>query len=480
LSGSLLWAWLLPVATGVACFCAADARKGPGRAAAAAGYGTIIGLFLAGAATALFSRSDTMHSLTHAGPWMTALLLIAGTAAWWRSRGAVFATQSPARVEKWTIALVAMGFASLVFRAWLAIREILLRPTYPWDAWDAWAVKSKTWFLLGHYVPFVSMRDWLAQFPPVAFTGPAWSYPAALAWIQVWFAGAIGEWNEPLLNLPWLALWIGMLLAHYGQWRALGLSRGPAFVFVYILGSLPLLTVHVALAGYADLWIASLFGLAVLSWLRWIEQRNRGQLAIAVFCAACLPVVKLEGVIWLLLLASIALYTAIPKQRRRYVVGVILATLLMMIAVGKLALPIYGLGWVNVGTNSIDVPVLGQLPLGWHPAAAPGLLSSLFAQSNWHLLWWLTPVLVIWRWKDLRAHESSRHLALLLLAGFLFLGFLFLCTDAARWAESYTAVNRLLMHLVPATITLWMLLYRGARTTRRGRASEFFPRSDPE
>jgi hypothetical protein len=270
-----------------------------------------------------------------------------------------------------------------------------------------------------------------------------------------------------------------LLFAHYGQWRALGLTRVHAVAFVYILGSLPLLAVHVALAGYADLWIASLLGLAVLSWLRWIEQGNRGQLLIAAACALCLPLVKLEGVIWLLLFAAVVAYGAMPKQRRRVVAGATVFLLLVMVAVGRLVLPLYGLGWVNVGTSSIDVPVLGRLPIGWHPAAGAGLLSSLFAQSNWHLLWWLTPVFVVWRWKDLRAHEGSRWLGLLLLAGSAFLAFLFLCTDAARWAESYTAVNRLLMHIVPATVTLWALLYRAAQPTRRGRASAFFPQRDP-
>ena len=44
--------------------------------------------------------------------------------------------------------------------------------------------------------------------------------------------------------------------------------------------------------------------------------------------------------------------------------------------------------------------------------------------------------------------------------GFAFLAFLFLFTDAAQWAESYTAINRLVMHLVPAVVTLLALLLR--------------------
>lgn len=473
---ALVCAWLLPLACGTALYCALDPRAARRHRAAALGHGAIFGLLLVAAATALFARADTAHALARSAPGVLVLTLLAAGCAWWRQRATPLpAAHDGSRVQKWTMVLLAAACAALAWRSWLALREILLRPTYPWDAWDAWAVKSKTWFLLGHYAPFVSMRDWLASHAPDAFTGPAWSYPSALAWMQVWFASAAGEWNEPLVNLPWFALWLGLLAAHYGQWRALGLTRVQAFAGVYALGSLPLLAVHVALAGYADLWIATLFGLAALAWMRWLEQRDRNQLALALACALCLPLLKLEGVVWLLLFAAIAAYGALPRRRRKQLAAVLLLLLLAMALIGRLVLPLYGLGWVSVGTRVIDVPLLGRLPIGWHPAALGGLVSSLFAQSNWHLLWWLTPALVAWRWRALRASESTRLLGLLLLAAFGFLAFLFLCTDAARWAESFTAFNRLLMHIVPATVTLCALLVRAAPRARRGRASAYDP-----
>lgn len=472
---ALLSAWLLPVLCGVAAYCALDARAAPGRRVASLGYGIVLGLLLSAAATAAFSRADTAHAMRTAGPWLAGFAMLAGALAWWRRRAAAprQAAAPGGKMQKWTIVLVSAALLSLAWRSWLALREILLRPTYPWDAWDAWAVKSKTWYLLGHYAPFVSARDWLAQHPPDAYTGPAWSYPPSLAWMQVWFAGAAGEWIEPLLNLPWFGLWLGLLAAHYGQWRALGLSRLQATLSVYVLGSLPLLAVHVALAGYADLWIATLLGLAVLSWLRWVEQRDPNQLVVAIVCALTLPLIKLEGTIWLLLFGAVVAYGAMSRRRRKLVAAAIVLLLLVMAFVGKLLLPLYGLGWVNVGTHSIDVPILGRLPIAWHAEALGGLLSSLFAQSNWHLLWWVTPLLVVWRWRALRAREATRLLGLLLAAGFAFLAFLFLATDAARWAESYTAFNRLLMHIVPATVTLCALLYCAPRRARRGRASAF-------
>jgi hypothetical protein len=459
---ALVLAWLLPLTAGTAVWLALNPLRGRGWVAAALGHGIVFGLLLAAGATALFARADTANALAHTAPWLALFAVAAGFIAWRRGRMQLHAPlpDPEQEVDKWKSAFLALAFASLVWRSWIALREILLRPTFPWDAWDAWAVKSKVWFLLGHYEPFVPMRDWLQHPATADYTGPAWSYPATLGWIQVWFASAAGGWIEPLLNLPWFALWSGLLLGHYGQWRALGFSRMRALAFVYFLGSLPLVIVHVALAGYADLWVATVFGFAVLAWLRWVRRRERSQLAIAAICALLLPLLKLEGAVWLLLFTCVAVFAVLPQRWRRYVVAAVLAVVVLGVAIGKLSLPLFGLGWVNIGVHAIDVPVIGKLAIAWHGAAFDGVLYALFAQPNWHLLWWLAPMIVLWRWRELRAHASLRLLGSLLLAGFGFLLFLFLFTDAARWAESFTAINRLVMHLTPAVVTLLAMLCR--------------------
>ncbi len=464
MSLALLFAWLLPIAAGVAVYGAFDVTRAAGYRAAALGYGIVLGLLFAGAASDLFARADTSHAIGHAWLPLLTLAVVAGVIAWrrWRAQTPAPAAASSKKMEKWKITLFCVALASLTVRGVIAWREILLRPTFPWDAWDAWAVKSKAWFLLGHYAPFVSMGQWASNAPVESYSGPAWSYPSALAWVQVWFASAAGGWIEPLVNLPWLALWVGMLLAHYGQWRALGLTRMRAMALMYFLGSLPLVTVHVALAGYADLWIAAIFGFAVLAWARWLEQRDGNQLALACLCVAMLPWIKLEGAVWLLLFAGVAGYCSLPRHWRRYVVGVIAAIALVGAAIGHLKIPLFGLGWVSVSLHSIEVPVIGTLAIAFHPGALAGTVAGLFAQPSWHLLWYLVPLILIWRWRQFRAIRAARAVGALLVASLVFLAFLFLFTDAAQWAESYTAINRLVMHIVPALFTLLALLLRDA------------------
>jgi hypothetical protein len=462
MSFALAFAWLIPCAAGVAVYAAFDARRESGYWATAFGYGLVLGMLLAAAASDFFARADTARAMAHAWQPLTAFVLIVAAVVWrrWRVRVPASTTVPPRKMEKWKIALFYAALASLAWRASIALREILLRPTFPWDAWDAWAVKSKAWFLLGHYAPFVPMGQWIAGATGESYSGPAWSYPAALAWLQVWFASAAGGWIEPMINLPWMALWIGMLFGHYGQWRALGLTRMRAMAFVYFLGSLPLVTVHVALAGYADLWIAAILGFAVLAWARWLEQRDRNQLALACLCVLSLPWIKLEGAVWMLIFAGVAGYCSLPQRWHRYVVGAIFAIAAIFAMIGHLKVPLFGLGWVGVSLHAIEVPVIGTLAIAFHPDALAGAAASLFAQPSWHLLWYLAPLVVIWRWRQLRALRAARALGALLAVSLAFLGFLFLFTDAAQWAESYTAINRLVMHIVPALTTLLALLLR--------------------
>jgi hypothetical protein len=223
---------------------------------------------------------------------------------------------------------------------------------------------------------------------------------------------------------------------------------------------LPLLASHVALAGYADLWIATMFGFSVLAWLRWQERGERDQLIMALICAAVLPLLKLEGMVWFLsLLAAIAFGALSPRWRWR-AAAIAAAVLLGVILIGQAQMLFAAIGWVRSGSRVVDIPVIGKLSLTWHGDAAIGVMRSLFTQSNWHLLWWCVAPLLIWRWRVLKASQALCLCALLLLACFGLLVILFVFTDAAEWAESYTAVNRLVMHITPAVISLLALLMR--------------------
>ena len=494
MTGAYVLAWVLPLVVGVAIYAAFFESTARARRSTAVGYGALFGFLLAAAVTSIVSRSDTAHAWRTAAPWLVAAAVIAIARWWLRRRGSVTGhsisaegaegTQGEGVRTRWQWWLMGALLATLVARALIIVREIWLRPLYPWDAWSAWAIEPKTWMLLGHYVPFGSIHDWAAAPATLDMrTFSAWFYPDALPWLDVWFASAAGGWIEPLVNMPWVGAWIGLLFGHYGQWRTLGLSRWRALLAVYVLASLPLLTVHAAVAGYADLWVAALFGFALLAWMRWLQGRDRRQLALALVCATALPFIKLEGWVWAAaLLLSMGFGALSPRWRLRGLAATVVA-IAILFAGGTHALFVT-IGWVDAN-GEVLLERAGPFALlttfSWHGDALMGAVNAFFALPNWHLFWWILPFVVIWRWRELVAREWLRLPALLLLACFGALMFLFLATAAADWAQSFTAINRLVLQLTPAVCSLAALLLRDAMLPATANDTDRQPaaRSDP-
>ncbi len=465
-------AWLLPWVAGCGiCLALNHGRREPGDLAAAAGMGFVVGIFLAGALSWLLAAGNTATAFSRGAPWLAGIGLLAWTA--------VFALRAPSRAPDFMARAGGTGWrllwclflVAILVRLDIIASENLLRPTFPWDAWSAWAVKPKAWLLLGHHVPYAPMSEWLVRPDLELRTSGIWDYPELLAWVQIWFASAVGGWNEPLINAAWVGALAAIGLASYGQWRALGLRPGVAMLLVYALMSLPLLDAHAALAGYADLWLAAAFGMAVLCWLRWIRQRNSGQLLLAAVFALSLPLIKLEGAVWLLILSAVMLLGMLPRRSRWIVFAILVGAIAVGIALGGFLMPIFGLGWIHLAWGQVTIPALGALDLHWRPVGS-AMLSGLLTLPNWHLLWYLAPLLIALRWRVFAHDRCARSLGALLAGCALFLFVLFFFTDASAWAENYTSANRLILHIVPALFSLLALLIVDVRLPGAGRSPE--------
>ncbi len=457
----ILIAWLLPLLAGMGLWQIALGRAhGTAQWAGVVGYGYVVGMLLAGALTAALSSGDTQHALRHAGS-VLALIAAIGWAWSWKFGTAKATLPSHAPLLSWHRLLFFLLIVLLLIRVFVLLDEVWLRPTFPWDAWAAWAVKPKSWYLLGHGEKYVSASVWLAQTDSALRTTTTWHYPTLLGWMQVWFASAAGEWNEPMVNLPWVGIWIALLLATYAQLRELGLMPLRAMIAIYALGSLPLLNAHVALAGYADLWLAALFGMAVLIWLLWLQQRRPMQLIAALALGLCLPTIKLEGAVWMACFFSIVFLAALPARPRKWLVVATILISIFGLAIGGFELPLPGLGLVRITWGEIDIPGMGTLLLQWHSVGRE-MFATLYSLPNWHLLWFLAPLIIVLRWREFLRHENIQLLGSLLLLCGLFLFVLFFFTEASRWAEDFTSANRLIMHITPATIVLLALLLRDA------------------
>jgi len=458
-----LLAWLLPLlaGSGVCCLLQADVRVA-GRQAALLGSGWIAGVYAAAVVAGLTARADTAHAFAIASPWLAVLAVLTWGGVLLRTRfrtaqlraaGMHVPMASLARVAWWLLA------TAIVVRLLMIGDEAALRPVFPWDAWSAWSVKPKSWMLLGRADPFVSLSDWLSDPAGALRTAATWNYPEWLAWIEIWFASAAGGWNDPLVDVAWCGALASLALAAYGYWRGAGLAALPAIALVYALVSLPLLEAHVALAGYADLWVGVTLGLAVLAWSRWLMFRERGQWLLGVAFAACLPAIKLEGAIWLGVFAAIVALELIPSRWRLRAVAVVAGALAIGLLSGGFSVPVPGLGWVGVAWGKLTIPAMPAFELKWHPVGE-ATLASLFALPNWHLLWYAFPLVVLWRWRSLQRDPAVRMLGLLVAAQFILLFVLFFFTTAAAWAEDFTSANRLVLQIVPCVFAFVAALLR--------------------
>lgn len=363
---------------------------------------------------------------------------------------------------------------------WIAVRlgglalELWWQPIFPWDAWTTWALRARVWTELQQLVPFIDPQAWLAGAagahdlpagPPAGLLGDppsdpldypldAHAYPLTVSLLAAWPTLAFGDWSASAAKLPWLGCALALLLGFYGQARRWGASPLLALVFLWLLASLPLLDSHLALAGYADLWLATLIGLAFMAFLHWARTRDRRQGLLALVLVLCLPLLKQEGAVW---------------------AGLFLPALLAVWLRGRWWLPLLavfaGLGLWLVSTAELAqrLPLLHGFNLAYQGDWAP-VWDHLFNRSSWHLFAYLLILaLVAALVQDgCGAYRDPAHRAGLawVLAALLAFYLLFFWTAAAAWALSGTSLNRILLQFAPALafwmLSVWMRLAVGA------------------
>jgi hypothetical protein len=443
--------WLLPLLLGSGLWTAAAGwPRRDGALATVLGGGWIIGVLSCGLLMRALAAADLSAGLARVSV-IGASIGIAGWAfaAWSRERTPVRRGELlPRRRDQLVAVLVLLVIA---WRAWSFATDIALHPTLPWDAWAVWEAKAKTWVLAGHASPYISFGRWLLHPQMDARTAAAWNYPELLPWALTWFAVDAG-WLEPWINMAWLGLWLGLLAAQYGQWRALGLSPTHALAGVYLLASLPLLDAHVALGGYSDLWVAALMSLGSHAWLRWGETGEQRQLLVLAATVVLLPLLKLEGAVWSIVLGVATVFGALPRRMRskRFIVGAAAAAIVIALCV-SLSVP-----WVATvrhyvrGNDALDG--------GRVMESLFALANALWGQWNWNLLWFALPAALLWKHAQWTRSTTARRMFALVAVPLLLIVALFALTTAARYAQSYSAVNRLLLQLTPVLVGLLVLV----------------------
>lgn len=355
--------------------------------------------------------------------------------------------------------LIAFIGALLAVRMTTLGLELIWRPLFPWDATMHWATKARVWFDAGSIVPFVENHQWLELGGEGVFTDHHPGYPITTPLLQVWMNSAIGRWDESLMNLPWLLCLLGLGAAFFGQARASGAGLVVALVFCYFLLSMPLINTHVALAGYADLFLGACYCAALMAFHNWSVQKQLWQAGMAVFFALSCTLIKNEGIYWLLTFIPALVVVLMPARRAALLLSCLLLAVIALLAVFPPDLAVAGHS-------------LNRLNLYYRPQALAGIRSIFWVHDNWHLFAYLL-VFVLPAGLIKSGRHASNYLgiiAVLASAVGLFL-ILFLFTGYAGGAMYFTAVGRISVQLVPSLMFLGMLLSGELLATARGKPS---------
>lgn len=343
---------------------------------------------------------------------------------------------------RWQQTLFIFLFAIIILRfAGLGL-EIIWRPLFAWDAWNQWATKARVWYELGRLVPFVPADIWLSSGATQAYTDSAPHYPATIPLLQVWMSYSLGRWDDSLMNLPWLQCGIALGLAFYGQARLWSVSPLAAMIFTYFLLSLPLLDTHIALAGYADLFMATVYGLAAMAFFHWARTRDHRQGLLAFLLILSCSLIKIPGQIWMLTFLP-ALWVALMPRT-----GMIGMAVLAVLGAAALFL-----------LDRTQLVILGYtLHTEFSPVGEP-ILKNVFVMDNWHLFWYL--FIALWLFALTRLFSAPlRVMTILVLTDFYFLAIVFFFSKAHIWVADFSTLNRALLHIVPMLMFYMMVLYR--------------------
>ncbi len=427
----------------------------------AMGLGYLLGIALAGLGVWLGAALGLEQPTLAAA---TVLTLTTGVAGAFYLRGPRHPLPPAAGVPRAGVAWATWGLllTLLAVNAALLIAEAQARPVYGWDAWSAWLVKAKVWAHLGPGVEFVGLNQWLAAPPGSVYTNAAWHYPELLPHVQLWTVGWVGGWDERLALLPWGLLYPALLVATYCGLRLLGTAALAAMVVTYLVGAIPILGIQIALAGYADVWVAAELTLFAVCGLMFLERGQRGMLVAALGLLAMAAATKLEGLVWALLgLAVLGLSVLSARNRRRVLIGVGALAALWLLA-GGIDVTLPGGRQVVITPERIELPYLGGFALSFSNRL-DAFARAFLVLPNWHFVWYLLLPCGLWLAFTARRERAGQGLAAYLVLGLAFLFGLFFLTPAGLWAESMTASNRVALQFAPgAVVWIGYLLGRAA------------------
>ncbi len=459
LGAGLLLPWLVGVAVILAGRSARRPLHAPGEIAWVAGSGYFLGAFMLTLWMRALSSVGVSFSVGAIGAPLLGLAVALGVYVQRRDGGAVLRAILASLQALFDPPALAGG-ARVAWRlllAWIALRfallgfDVLYQPLYPWDAWTQWATKARVWYELARIVPFANADEWFAAGGAVFFDA-APDDPPTLPLLQVWACVALGHWDDSLMNWAWWQTAVALAAAIYGALRSLALPALGALAAAFLVASLPLANVHVALAGYPDLPLAAFYACAVAALLRWDNAHDRVDAALMLVLAFACTQIAAPGFGWAAMLVLGVIVVLAPRSGPKIAAG-ILAVLLFALAV--------------LAQTSFEV--MGHtVHLQFAPAWG-ALAESYFVLGSWNLLWYAALAVIPLAGRSLVSPPLAT-LTLIAAASALFVLALFAFPAIATWRGDRMTLNRATLQFAPVAVIFAVMTFHAfsARWSRSG------------
>ena len=348
----------------------------------------------------------------------------------------------------------------------LVLASNLTRDIFPWDAFTTWMYRAKVWVLNDEMLNFQGVNQWL-QSGGVGYALPASHYPPSVSAVAAFSSALSSGWDDHSASMPWFFAMLAIGSMMFGLCRQSGLTILPSLAGLYLLISIPIVGMHGLLAGYADLWMVGTSGMGLAALLLWTQKRQRGALALGTLLLVVGPCFKTEGWIWLGMGMLFILIHTLWHQRRYAALFCVIAILLAGFRLQSVNLGALGL-W-GIHEETIHIGPLGQYLLRPYNAL-PKYFEMIFLRGNFHLLGTLyllaLALLTFINWRASVTHWLMG--ALIICSQWVIFGL----SSYSLYAETGTAINRLLLQFLPVFVLTIAVAWQAA--------TEAFSQSPPQ
>ena len=181
----------------------------------------------------------------------------------------------------------------------LSLDNNLSKAIFPWDAFTTWMYRAKVWVLTDTISNMAFTPAWVAGHADSDYAIHAHHYPVALSVYPAYMSGLTGAWTSSAASIPWTMALLALAMSTYGTLKLANCHEKLALIGAYFIASLPLVNVHAALAGYGDLWISLSSGIGLTLLLIWTLHGGRETLRIGIVALLVGTQLKTEGWLWL-------------------------------------------------------------------------------------------------------------------------------------------------------------------------------------